>query len=273
MPDDADLTPLLEQYDGQTFDVKLRDRRLFKDGNWNTLCLPFSTNLTAPLFTNAQEYTIMELDVTRTYYLKGDDDREKPYKTGVQDGTLYLFFKEAKSISAGTPYIVKWVVDDYNQDGPDDPAYDYQDPVFADMTISKTLSPVSSIADEGKLTFQPTYKPIVWDKEYRSILCLGASSSLFYPQGTGDASIGPCRAYFQLNGIEMEDSDSGGSGGGDVKAFVLNISDGETGITATNLTNQMNMADAWYTIDGRKLDKKPAQRGLYISNGRKLVIK
>ena len=36
LPDDEDLTPLLEQYDGQTFDVKLRDRRLFKDGNWTS---------------------------------------------------------------------------------------------------------------------------------------------------------------------------------------------------------------------------------------------
>ena len=278
MPDDADLTPLLEQYEGQTFDVKLRGRRLFKDGDWNTLCLPFSTDLTAPLFTDSREYTIMELDVTGTYYLKGDDDREKPYKTGVQDGTLYLFFKEAKSISTGTPYIVKWKeVENYN---PLDPAYDYQDPVFANVTIDKTLSSVSS--NDGKLTFQPTYAPIVWRSQDRSILFLGAGSALFFPQGNGASSIGPCRAYFKLNGIEMGNPDSGGSGGGDefiptgpgdVKAFVVNISDGETGITATNLTNQTNMADAWYTIDGRKLDKKPAQRGLYISNGRKLVIK
>jgi hypothetical protein len=279
LPDDEDLTPLLEQYDGQTFDVKLRDRRLFKDGNWNTLCLPFTSNLTAPLFTNAQEYTIMELDVTRTYYLKDDNEREKPYKTGVQDGTLYIFFKEAKSISAGTPYIVKWKeVENYNSL---DPAFDYQDPVFADMTISKALQPVSS--NDGKLTFQPTYAPIVWGKEDRSILFLGISNMLYYPNGAGNVSMNSCRAYFKLkDGIEMGDPDSGGSGGGDefipigggdVKAFVVNISDGETRITATNLTNQTNMADAWYTIDGRKLDKKPAQRGLYISNGRKLVIK
>ena len=191
------------------------------------------------------------------------------HKTGVQDGTLYLFFKEAKSINAGTPYIVKWKeVENYN---PLDPAYDYQDPVFADMTISKTLSSVSS--NDGKLTFQSTYEPIVWNDQDRSILFLGAGNTLFYPQGTDDASIGPCRAYFQLNGIVMGDSEGGAIGGGDVKAFVVNISDGETGITTTNLTNQTNMADAWYTIDGRKLDKKPAQRGLYISNGRKLVIK
>ena len=181
------------------------------------------------------------------------------YKTGVQDGTLYLFFKEAKSISAGTPYIVKWKeVENYN---PLDPAYDYQDPVFANVIIDKTLSSVSSY--DGKLTFQPTYAPIVWRSQDRSILFLGGNSTLYYPNA--DMTIGAFRAYFQLNGIT-----AGTLATGDIKSIVLNFSDEETGITTTNLTNQ---ADAWYTIDGRRLDKKPAQRGLYISNGRKLVIK
>ena len=150
-----------------------------------------------------------------------------------------------------------------------DPAYDYQDPVFADVTISNTLQPVFSLADE--VTFQPTYEPIVWSYQDRSILFLGTGSTLYYPEGNGVAGIGPCRAYFQLNdGLVVGDSDSGASGGGDVKAFVLNFGDGETGITSTN---QPNQADAWYTIDGRRLDKKPAQRGLYINKGKKVVIK
>jgi hypothetical protein len=29
----------------------------------------------------------------------------------------------------------------------------------------------------------------------------------------------------------------------------------------------------WYTVDGRRLDGKPAQKGLYIHGGRKVVIK
>ena len=30
---------------------------------------------------------------------------------------------------------------------------------------------------------------------------------------------------------------------------------------------------AWYTLDGRKLDKQPTTKGLYINNGKKTVIK
>ena len=32
-------------------------------------------------------------------------------------------------------------------------------------------------------------------------------------------------------------------------------------------------AGAWYTIDGRKLNGKPAQKGIYIVNGRKVAVK
>jgi hypothetical protein len=31
--------------------------------------------------------------------------------------------------------------------------------------------------------------------------------------------------------------------------------------------------DAWYTLDGRRLTGKPTAKGLYINNGRKVVIK
>ena len=31
--------------------------------------------------------------------------------------------------------------------------------------------------------------------------------------------------------------------------------------------------NTWYTLDGRKLDEKPTKKGLYIHEGRKVVIK
>jgi hypothetical protein len=32
-------------------------------------------------------------------------------------------------------------------------------------------------------------------------------------------------------------------------------------------------SDAWYSIDGRRLNDKPAQKGVYINNGKKIIIK
>ena len=58
---------------------------------------------------------------------------------------------------------------------------------------------------------------------------------------------------------------------GDAQARGLTMTfDETTGISST--TNDTN-DNAWYTLDGRKLDGKPTTKGLYINNGRKIVIK
>ena len=60
-------------------------------------------------------------------------------------------------------------------------------------------------------------------------------------------------------------------------AAILDIVDEAdlTGISdATRLNdNDENTNDAWYDLNGRKLDKKPVTKGLYIHNGKKVVIK
>ena len=71
-----------------------------------------------------------------------------------------------------------------------------------------------------------------------------------------------------LNGITAGDP----TGDGDVKAFVLNFGD-ETGITTTDCTDSTDKAGAWYDMSGRKLSGKPTKRGVYVNNGRKIVIK
>ena len=35
----------------------------------------------------------------------------------------------------------------------------------------------------------------------------------------------------------------------------------------------VKMDDCWYTLDGRKLDKKPTTKGVYVRNGVKVVVK
>ena len=55
--------------------------------------------------------------------------------------------------------------------------------------------------------------------------------------------------------------------------IVLNFGEETTGIIQhtndTNLTNQ----NAWYTQDGRRPSGKPPNKGVYINNGIKVVIK
>ena len=81
-------------------DVKICGRSLYKDGYWNTLCLPFSLdNLTG---TPLEGFTVKELDTA---------DKNDGHKTGSENGTLYLNFKDASSIEAGKPYLVGFIPD------------------------------------------------------------------------------------------------------------------------------------------------------------------
>jgi len=47
---------------------------------------------------------------------------------------------------------------------------------------------------------------------------------------------------------------------------------GMTGIESID-NGELTMDNSWYTIDGKKLNGKPTQKGLFINNGRKVVIK
>lgn len=58
---------------------------------------------------------------------------------------------------------------------------------------------------------------------------------------------------------------------GNINVFVLNFGE-ETGITNTYYSNYTN-ADVWYTIDGCRLSGKPVRKGVYLNNGKKVVVK
>ena len=46
-----------------------------------------------------------------------------------------------------------------------------------------------------------------------------------------------------------------------------------TGIGALNTKTGELDFDDWYDMNGRKLNGKPTKKGLYINNGKKIVIK
>ena len=81
-------------------------------------------------------------------------------------------------------------------------------------------------------------------------------------------TINSFRAYFQLNTTAAL-----------ARAYKLSFGGGNetTGILRVDLDNPSNQGqildDAWYTLDGRKLDGKPTHPGIYIQNGKKYMIK
>ena len=96
LTDNADNTATINNNDGELVNVTLQGRTLYKDGDWNTICLPFDKdNFVATPFVDA---IVKELDEETSRL-----DNE---------GTLTLNFKDATSIKAGKPYLVRWQLAD-----------------------------------------------------------------------------------------------------------------------------------------------------------------
>ena len=234
--------------------VKLTGRTLFKDGTWNTLCLPFSLSA-AQIAANANfaGATLMTMDVTKK---NGFD---------TTDGTLYLWFKTATEIEAGVPYLVKWEkATDYDNNPS---AYDISNPVFEGVTVSRTEAQTVESETTGLETVQMvgTYSPVSVTADDKSILFLGDANTLYY--STVDRQIRSCRAYFSVPYIN-------GHAGAKARAFALSF-DGEvtTGIIEVSANYNGVTDDAWYSLDGVRLSGKPTQRGMYINKGKKIIVK
>ena len=237
----------IQNANGQMSEVTLSGRTLYKDGKWNTLCLPF--DFTAAQIAAHADFAGAKLMELNTNGKNGFD---------ATDGTLWLTFKTATAIAAGVPYLVKW----------DAAGTDFTSPVFSGVTIDATASTTVSDDDEGLEQVQMVgcYSPVPVVANDKSILFLGDANTLYY--STIDRNIRSCRAYFSVPYIKQ-------NAGAKARAFRLDFGDGEqTGImTVQGEGFTVNGADAWYTLDGRKLDGKPATKGLYINGGKKVVIK
>ena len=276
--DDLDNMPLIGYYLNRgTINAKFNGRKLYKDGAWNTLCLPF--NMTAEQLSASplNGATICEMDVTGWYNDKNERNEtysnDYSYQTSlVQDPRdnekyiLYLYFQNATSIEAGKPYLVKW-------DKPD--GYD-ENPTFKNVTIKASLNTIESY--DGSVLFVPIFSPTVLEKGNWQNLYVGANNILKYPSSSKDFTLNSFRGYFQL----MAGDEPASNPLARSINIVSNIDDNNetTGIVDNKhetITNNHSLFESvakhWYTLDGRKLDGKPTKKGLYIHNGNKLVIK
>ena len=244
--------------DARLCTVTLDGRNLYKDGAWNTLCLPFDVDQFYG--THLDGATVMELDTDGKYTANGTLDNESgTLQTGLDanTGMLYLYFKSATSIKAGKPYIVKW---ETTGDA-------VENPIFYGVTIANAAPVDNIVSHDGAISFIGTYDSQSFDADNRSILFLGGNNTLYWP--TEGTRIGACRAYFQLaDGITAGDIANGARlffGSTDTQG-IISI-DHSIFRPASPLDNE---AGSWYTVSGVKVEK-PMHKGLYIKNGRKVV--
>lgn len=161
--------------------------------------------------------------------------------------TLTLNFSSVSSIEAGIPYLIKWT-------SAADPV---ENPIFTSVTLSTSAAGLV----EGDYEFVGCFdKTSIESEDY---LYLGAENTLYYPESA--VEIGAFRAYF-----------ANSNSAGQAKAFVLNFDDDNetTGIKEVSQLSTLNSElSLYFTLDGRRINDMPATPGLYILNGKKVVIK
>ena len=98
-------------------------------------------------------------------------------------------------------------------------------PVFEGVTIKTTNNSFDNkVSGDARVRFVGTYENIKFGSEDKSILLLGAGSTLYYPKPEGGQypSIRAFRAYFKIG------ENVAGSRG--ITSFNINYGDGTTGI-------------------------------------------
>ena len=240
LENDADNSDAINANMSEKVNVTLYGRTLYKDNAWNTLCLPFDVKVRGSILDGATVKTLESTDYA--------------------DGVLTMNFTEGSldKIEAGKPYIIKWKSGD-----------NLVSPVFEDVKIS-TATTVAQETDYA--SFEGSFSPIVYEEAVNTVLYMSDNNTLYYPNA--QLTIGAFRARFSLlNGLHAEDVELGTA----VRSFIVNFGENEsTSIDNIQWSDRDAQAtkvnDQWYTIDGRRLKSKPAQRGIYINNGRKVVV-
>ena len=242
--DNEDNTSMLTARNQYYGDVTIEGRSLVRNNTWNTLCLPFNVYDGDEGDNKSFTGTPLEGATVKTLSSSSFDGKT---------GTLTLNFEAVTSVEAGKPYIVKW------ENGGDN----ITNPVFKGVTISNQINNVETNA----VTFCGVFNPFILKANDKTKLYLGSNNTLYYP--SKERTVNSFRAYIQLaDGITAGDPVNGTQG---VKAFVLNLDDEETGLSP--IPSPKGEGGACYSLDGRRLSGKPVQKGVYIINGRKVVIK
>jgi hypothetical protein len=166
--------------------------------------------------------------------------------TSISGETIYLNFEDAQTIEAGKPYLVKVTSD-----------FDFSAQALPGIEVSKDPVPVTSTY----IDFIPTLGKTTIGSEgddAKTILFVAAGNLLKNPAAM-PAYMKGFRAYFLLKDAST------------ARSFVLNIDGESTGITTTDFTDSTDKAGAVYDLQGRKVNA--AQKGVYIQNGKKTVVK
>lgn len=202
-------------------------RTFYKDGEWNTLCLPFAVADAKTAFDNAE---LREVDTKNS------------------NGNT-IFFKEATAIEAGKPYLIKWA----NSSA----AAVNVEKKFEGVTLVAAATPV--VVKEGGISFNGFYKMTEASELGASVAAIGAGNKLFK---VTEGKMKGFRAAFVL------------ASGAEATKYKVVIDGTATGIEDL-VIDGVKANGRVYNLNGQYVGNSlnGLQPGLYIQNGKKIVVK
>lgn len=202
-------------------------RTFYKDGEWNTLCLPFAVADAKTAFDKAE---LREVDTQNSH-----------------DNTIV--FKEATAIEAGKPYLIKWA----NSSA----AAVNVEKKFEGVTLVAAATPVE--VNNGGISFNGFYKMTEANELGASVAAIGVGNKLFK---VTEGKMKGFRAAFVL------------SSGAEATKYNVVIDGTATGIEDL-VIDGVKANGRVYNLNGQYVGNSlnGLQPGLYIQNGKKIVVK
>jgi hypothetical protein len=240
---DEMATTAPEGTNGKSVDVIVK--RTIKANSWSTICLPFA--MTEEQVTSAFGAGVIVKDFT------GCETTE----SGSDITALKLNFSTVSAMEANHPYLIKVANAITYEDGFTVDGVDIAPEADPSVDCDEKSVKIGKITYDFYNSFVGTY---VADTQVPN-LCLFISNDKFY-YSTGKTKIKAFRGYFDFyNVLSSVDTSSA--------RISTNFDDEATGINTVHSSGFK--AEGTYDLQGRKIENP--KKGLYINNGKKVVVK
>ena len=204
---------------------------------FNALVLPF-------------DVTVAELSEQFGYAIVNVVNPEK-----TTEGNIYWSLAWG-TIDANTPFVVRTVDAIDGENG--------TTISFTAKTIKYEEAPEVEAGQGYKVV--GAYSPVVIDKT-------SAGKKRFFGNNT-DHGIGASSDFtWTIYPFDAYLDYTGNASGREVTLTFEDLNGGTTSISAAEFNRNAVSAEGWYTINGMKLEGMPTEKGIYIQNGKKVVIK
>lgn len=238
LDDNKDLTPIINAAaeKGGTYNIRFSSREVVID-NWDVLCLPF--DVTPAQLSNAFGYAAIARLVKES-----------------DDGDIHFEVSVSSTIPAGTPFLMN-VGDTYKTKD------NFKKVVtFTGMTV-KAVEATTAVSDASGNRFISTFSPVELSGDKVMYLYDGAWHDAEEP-----VTLRPLRCYIDFSDNTLTESpkiiidDPGASA-------IIEV----TGFNKRESAGKGSLYNGWYTLTGTRLTEAPTTKGIYIHQGRKVIIK